>query len=448
MSHNIGFISDGGIHRPSLCPRIALALLFWCGAFGVASAATWCVNPKGKSGCQSTIGAAVAAASAGDTIQVARGTYKEQVVITKSLYLVAMDNNWPTIDATGLSNGIFINGMSAAPNVGVANVLISGFTVQNANFEGILVANAYDVTLTGNHVVDNNKSLSGATCPGIPAFETNEGEDCGEGIHLMGAVHASVVRNDVEYNSGGILISDETGPSSDNLITGNVVHENPYDCGITMASHGPATSVIPSARGSYGVWRNTVAHNISRHNGFRTPGAGAGVGIFAPFPGTIASANVVIDNQLLDNGLPGVAMHNHAAAPAPAPPVNLNDNVIVGNYLSGNAADTADAATPGPTGINVYSVAPITGTVISQNIFDDEKVDVAFKAPSGQLSVHLNDFTDAGVGVDNLGAGTVDATENWWRCQGGPGARGCTTVVGPGVTFTPWLTSSFGGDRQ
>ncbi len=98
-------------------------------------------------------------------------------------------------------------------------------------------------------------------------------------------------------------------------------------------------------------------------------------------------------------------MHNHAAAPAPAPPVNLNDNVITGNRISGNAADTADAATPGPTGINVYSVAPITGTVISQNVFEDEAVNIAFKAPAGQVNAHLNDFTRYGIGVDNLGTG-------------------------------------------
>ena len=407
-------------------------------------AATLCVNPGGTGGCQSTITAAVSAASPGDTIRVAPGTYKEDVVITKSVSLVSWDHRKPVIDATGLSNGIFINGMSAAPAAGVSNVLISGFEIKNANFEGILVANASDVTLLRNHVHDNDRALniSAGECSGIPAFETNEGEDCGEGIHLMAADHATVVRNDVGYNAGGILTSDETGPSRSNLISENNVHDNPYDCGITFASHPPAKSVIATATLPYGVSNNTISENISNHNGYQVPGAGAGVGIFAPFPGTTDSGNVVIHNILTNNGQPGVSMHNHAWSPM-APPVNLNDNVIVGNYISGNAADAGDAATPGTTGINLYSVAPVWGTIVAENVIDDEAVDIAFKAPSGQMNVHLNNFMDKGIGIDNLGTGSIDATENWWKCPKGPGANGCDTVLGPNVQFTPWLTSPY-----
>jgi hypothetical protein len=101
-----------------------------------------------------------------------------------------------------------------------------------------------------------------------------------------------------------------------------------------------------------------------------------------------------------------------------------------------------------PTGINVYSVAPITGTVISQNIFDEEAIDVAFNAPTGQINAHLNDFDKNGVGVDNIGKGTVDATENWWHCATGPGGKKCSTIVGSGVTFMPWLTSPFDTDHH
>ena len=431
------------IHGHTVRYVIGLGVLSLCAASSLA--ATLCVNPGGTFGCKSSISAAVSAASPGDTIVVAPGTYKEQVVIAKSISLVALVKGLSIIDAKGLSNGIFINGMWAAPKAGVSGVLVSGFRVRNANFEGVLIANASDVTIVDNHVLDNNKSLDigGGECPGLPAFETNEGDDCGEGIHLMGVDHSQIVRNESESNSGGILISDETGTSRNNLISGNSVHDNPYDCGITMASHGPATTVIPTATVSFGVLNNTIVHNDSSRNGLQLPGAGAGVGIFAPFPGTAAAGNVVSDNDLNNNGLPGVTMHNHAAAPAPAPPINLNDNVITGNRISGNAADTEDAGTSGPTGINVFSVAPITGTVISQNVFEDEAIDVAFKAPSGQVNVHLNNFNNRAIGVDNLGTGSVDATQNWWGCALGPLSKRCASVTGPNVVFTPWLLFPF-----
>src|SRR3984957_664488 len=427
MLQGLIVMPSSSIRGHSVRYLIGLGVLSLCAASSLA--ATLCVSPGGKFGCKSSISAAVSAASPGDSIVVVPGTYKEQVVITKSISLVALVKGASIIDAKGLPNGIFINGMWAAPKAGVSGVLVSGFTVRNANFEGILIANASDVTIVDNHVHDNNKSLDigGGERPGIPAFETNEGDDCGEGIHLIGVDHSQIVRNESENNSGGILISDETGTSRNNLISGNSVHDNPYDCGITMASHGPATTVIPTATVSFGVMSNTIVHNDSSHNGLQLPGAGAGVGIFAPFPGTTAWGNVVVDNDLNNNGLPGVTMHNHAAAPAPAPPVNLNDNVITGNRISGNAADTEDAGTSGPTGINVFSVAPIIGTVISQNVFDDEAIDVAFKAPAGQLNVHLNDFATRGIGVENLGSGTINATDNWWNCPAGPGGKRCSS---------------------
>ncbi len=428
--------------------RIAIRLLLagtivfsFAGLARPASASTLCVNPDGKHGCSSTIGAAVAAASPGDVIQVSAGVYKEEVVISKSLSLISESPLNATIDATGLANGIWVNGMSTAPSPGVSGVVISGFKVRNANFEGILLTNATDVTLVGNEVEENDASLTGGTCPGQPAFETSEAGDCGEGIHLMGVDHSTILRNEVAHNAGGILTSDETGPSDHNLLSENYVHDNSYDCGITLASHAPATTVIPTAKLSFGVWYNTISRNVSQRNGTLSPGAG--VGIFAPSPGTTNTGNVVIDNELLDNGATGVAMHNHAAPPSPAPPVNLNDNVIVGNHFSGNGPDNPGAPTSGPTGINVFSMGLITGTVIAQNTFDREAIDVGFSAPTGQLNVHFNDFS-SGIGIDNLSTGLVDATENWWNCGAGPNGGRCATVAGSGVSFTPWLTSPDG----
>ena len=236
----------------------------------LASAATLCVQKQGLLGCQKTIGAAVSAAAPGDVIYVAPGVYKEAVTITQSVSLVALPGTHTVIDATSLPNGIFIDGRSGAPNAGVSNVVVSGFDVRNANFEGILVVNGSNVTLADNHVHGNNQSLDIATgaCPNIPTFETNEGDDCGEGIHLMATDHATVRNSEIDHNAGGILITDETGPSQYNLITGNQVHDNPFDCGITLASHGPATALVPAVSLPYGVWNNTISYNASFHNGY------------------------------------------------------------------------------------------------------------------------------------------------------------------------------------
>ena len=416
-----------------------LATAFGVVAFAIACqpmfAATICVNPTGASGCQTTIGAAVAAASSGDTIQVGAGTYKEDVTINKTLALIGAGSATTIIDATGLANGINIDGSASAPNSGVSGVVVSGLTVENANTQGIIVQNASFVTIWNNQVLNNNKSLvltgtAAPTCPGIPAaLEAGEGFDCGEGVNLTGVDHSVVSNNVIQHNAGGILVSDDTGATHDNVIFGNLVADNAFDCGITLASH----SVM-------GVYHNTITGNQSLRNGLQVFGAGAGVGIFAAGPGNQNYGNVVVNNTLMGNGLPGVAMHNHASVPG-APPVVFNDNVIVGNIISQNGADTEDTATSGPAGINIHSIATVTGTVVSQNIISQESIAVAFTAP-GELTATLNNFAAGSTGIFNGGSGTVDGTENWWGCLGGPASPACATVSG-NVTFAPWLTSPF-----
>ncbi len=403
----------------------------------LAMAATLCVNPGGTSGCYATIGAAVTAAKPGDRISIAGGQYAEGVVVNKPLALVGAGSGSTIINAKGLANGIYIDGLD---NPGLSNVLITGLTVMNANFEGILVTNASYVVIAQNQVTANAQSLdaAGETCPGQPVFETSEAQDCGEGIHLVGVDHSTVSNNVVELNSGGILLSDETGMTHDNLILSNSVQENAYDCGITLASHPPSPQA--SSKLPYGVFNNVIEGNYSANNG-HAGGGGAGIGIFAPGPGNMNFGNRIVGNVIQNNGHPGVTMHNHAAPPG-APGINLNDNVIVGNFISGNGADTADAATPGTTGIDVYSVAPVYGTVIAQNTIVNEAVGVVMNNP-GTMEAHMNNLPD-GKAVANLGAGVVNATMNFFGCAGGPGTTGCGTVSGSLVTTAPWLSAPVG----
>ena len=407
---------------------------------GVSSAATLCVSPTATSACPyATIGAAVAAASAGDTVSVSHGTYHEDVVIGVSISLIGENRANTIIDATGLANGIDVDGLN---HPGLTGVSISNLTVQNAQIEGILLTNVSSSVVQNTHVIKNNIALdiSTFTCPGIPNWETGEGFDCGEGIHLSGVDHSVIANNLVEQNSGGILLSDDTGATHDNLVMGNTVQDNPSDCGITLASH-PLAGAGPTAAG---VYHNTITGNFSKHNGYQVPGAGAGVGIFSPAPFTKNYGNVVVNNTLTDNGLPGVALHAHA------PGATLNDNMIAGNTMARNGADTEDTFTSGPTGVNVSGgdngsggpLARITGTVVAGNTIRDESIGVAAKT-QGLVEANLNPFQNVPTGIDNIGGGPVDAVLNWWGCSNGPGAPGCSSVTGPNIVTFPFLTQPF-----
>jgi parallel beta-helix repeat protein len=409
----------------------AIAFLLLSGAN--IQAANLCVDASGKGGCLTSISAAVAAAAPNDVISVAQGTYSEDVVIGKPLSLVGRGAENTIIDATGLLNGINVDGFH---NAGLAHVLVSGFTVRNANAQGILVTNASDATISNNIVTGNDRSLDvdTLTCPPLPPyFQAGEAFDCGEGIHLSGVDHSIVTDNFVHHNAGGILISDDTGPNHDNLISANRVEDNPFDCGITIASHhfhlGPTDPAL-------GIYHITVSGNSSMRNGLST-GEGAGVGLFAGPPGAQNNANVIVNNVLTGNALPGVAMHTHG------PFQRLNDHLIMGNQISGNGED-GDPGTTVPTGISIFSpVVPLTGIVIAQNVIKGEGIDIGVNVVNGSnIDAHLNSFL-GDIGIDNIGAGTIDATANWWKCPGGPGANGCSTTSGSDIVTTPWLARRF-----
>ena len=394
-----------------------------------AVAASHCVSPHGRAGCFASINAAVNAAAPNDVIQVFPGRYAEDVVIGKPLSLVGSGRESTIINASGMANGINIDGLD---NSGLGNVQVRGFTVENAKFEGIVATNARDITLSDNRVVHNDKALTAGTCPGIPAWETAEGFDCGEGVHLSGVFSSVLSGNEVNENAGGILLSDDTGATHDNVLSGNDVERNSLDCGITLASHPPAP--VSGSATPLGVFHNTVFGNESSENGLAETGEGAGVGIFTSVPGAQAYDNVVTLNRLVGNGLPGVSLHSHT------PGQVITGNVIVGNYIARNHADTADATTPGTTGINIFGVSPADGTIVSQNTIEDEAFDVVVNTPA-QVDVHLNNFHPRSVSVANIGPGSANAAENWWGCPAGPMAKhDCATVSGANVLFDPWLT--------
>lgn len=66
---------------------LALSMMFVACCSGVWLA-DLCVNASGKGGCFTTLSSAVASAASGDVIRVARGIYREDVVILTPLSLL------------------------------------------------------------------------------------------------------------------------------------------------------------------------------------------------------------------------------------------------------------------------------------------------------------------------------------------------------------------------
>ena len=145
-----------------------------------------------------------------------------------------------------------------------------------------------------------------------------------------------------------------------------MVRDNRLDCGITLPSHNGDALANPSKGG---VYDNTVVGNLSEGNG------GAGVGMFAPFPGTASYNNVVMANTLRNNGEAGVGIHAHS------PGQNVSGNVIVGNTLSGNGVDPDFVDMTTKIGIMIGSVAVPVTIVVANNRIANEDVGIYRSGP-------------------------------------------------------------------
>lgn len=457
--------------RKARATSAAMFGLIAMAAATAAQAAVQCVGPGGKVpagaakkiGCTTTfahIGDAVTAAAPGDTVAVFPGNYAEMVTIDKNgLKLLGQNTKKTIIDATGLTNGVLD---------GASNVTISGFTIENANHEGILVTGAaaicnsdtppechpagapiQSVTIANNVVTDNDKGLVAGpppSCSGAPAFEA---EDCGEAIHLDGVNFSTVANNTVKSNAGGILLTDETNSNVGNLVNGNDVEDNTPDCGITLPSHPPNGDPANIGSQSFGVSGNTISNNTSNGNG------AAGIGMFTPTPGTSSQKNLVIGNTIMNNHEPGVIFHSHA------PHQRLNDNAIISNNISGNGADPnpgpneSDGPTD-PTGIEVYADVNADPVLVNAtgNTINKETNDIWVGAPGWNncsdaapcygMAAELNNLLGKNTGINNTGNAAsvfVVAPQNFWGCPKGPGQKGCTSAQG-NVTTNPFLSKT------
>jgi parallel beta-helix repeat protein len=298
-----------------------------------------------------TISHAVAGATSGSTVVVEPGIYPEMVLVTTKITLVSQSSQPSTtiVDATGKPAGIVVIGSGAARTV------IQGFTVENADNEGIYVQDSSNV-IVENNVVNHN------------ALNVIKGLGEIKGIQLTGTSDSTVAGNTVVDNLyGGIGVADDgpidpswnatavpgagipagsANPGNGNTISGNTVARNrPNHCAIVVSSYNQGE----------GVANNIVSDNLVVDNQ-------NGVIVAADTPNTSATNNTIISNNILNNGEGGVVIHSNAPG-----------DVVTGNAIINNVFN-ANGYAPGLVGIVMGGEGPVAvqSTTITGNTFQNE----------------------------------------------------------------------------
>ncbi len=355
-----------------------------------------------------TIQSAVNAAGPGGAVVVCQGTYHEQVVLTKP---VSLQGQGAIIDEAGVKPAfqVHLPPPTGAQTIYAAVVMVSsgirfsGFTVTHAQGEGILAAGLgrvlYGISISDSAVVHNDlgfgvKNSRYFQC----AVQGQEPGDCGEGVHFTAVADSAITGSLIGYNAGGVLMSDDTGPTHNNLVAGNTVTGNSTDCGITVPGHNPAAL---NAKGQpqpavAGVYDNVIRGNTVTNNGVK--GEGAGVLFANAMAGTASYGNLVENNYIAGNGLSGVTMHAHTIKPGQFE--YLSGNNVINNYIGKNNldGDTLDfPASPKDTkttGVLVFSGGTRVTLTITRNQIANNAVGIWLSKAVRAAGLRNNGFAN------------------------------------------------------
>ena len=283
---------------------------------------------------------AAANATAGQTVQVATGTYNEAVTVkgsgTPGAPIVFTAATGAAVNVTGKANGFVVSGRSW--------VTIQNFSVTGTSSIGISVSSSSNVTVAGNHVSYAGHPVDGQTA---------------QGIRLSTVTSSTVTGNTSDHNSeAGILLQNST---TGTLVTGNTTFANAR--GYTRAA--PGIDVRSAG--------NTVQGNVSHDN------EDSGLQFY-----TGGGGNLVLDNLSYRNGDHGID------------DLNAPNQVIVGNTVYGNVAAgiNLEGTSSGATVANNVSVDNgINSPRTSSNIrLDSSSIaqstihhDLVFLSPGGSV---------------------------------------------------------------
>jgi parallel beta-helix repeat protein len=205
----------------------------------------------------STIQGAINAATAGETVYIKEGTYVENVVVNKTLWLIGASREETIVDGrtTPRGNAIVVtaDGVTVT-NLTTANDVTGIWTASSNNM--IVENNIVNSSEIGIYVNSSSNTLDG----------NNVSECVFQGIQLSEASGNTVKGNTIEFCHQGLAINF----SSNNLVTQNTVMNNIYEGDGIFLTESPYNTLTENniTSNSHGV--GLVGSNLSSfyHNNF------------------------------------------------------------------------------------------------------------------------------------------------------------------------------------
>ena len=436
--------------RTSLFSVIVISLLLFAAPAaadtilvdGAAAGGPGCGDPGSE--CK-TIQEGVNESVDGDTVQIAAGTYEEQIDIAKSIDIVGAGVGQTVIlsppAALMQDKFDFTSTLVEHPIVFVhdtATVNISDLTVDGDNRGGVPCDGFYAIVyLRAGGSVDSVRA-TGITSTPFSGCQTGRALVNYNFDNLARTWSLTNSQAD-DFQKGGIEVR---GNNLTSTIEGN-----------TVIGAGPQTDIAQNGivvRNQALVRDNTVQDLLCNQ-------ASCGANILtqafssAMFLGA-GSAGAELDGNTITNS--DVAISNGGNVPGDVGTKSIHDNTITGNRYAGiftydgtlnldrnlvSGSDTGIFAESFEAGATDY-VAVVNGA--SNNIVNNDLgVRVYENVPGATdpvIDLNYNRIFGNTVGASSNSTGSSDLQWNWWGCNGGPTEAGCDSVTGT-IDFNPWL---------
>lgn len=396
-----------------------------------------------------TIQAAITAAGAGDRILICEGTYVEQLDVNKGVELIGAGDGSRiksppsavlqtrfTIDGIGQQPVVWAN----ANNVEIRSLEIDGDRQQFQNglqsLTGVSAENRSGLVIDDTHITNIQKNPFDGLQVGFSARVDNT-----DGVARTLTITDNRLDN---YQKGGLVIR---GLGLDATVTGNTI------TGIGPTIH-LAQNGISMGRSTSGlIANNTVTDNLCNeltcgpNTGTQTHASGI---ISSALVGPAGPTITIRGNDVRRND-DGISLSMRDDSTRVVEDNLLKDNRYTGLYVQDGVVETnRNRVEGGPDGIVALSGAQgfvptvrMTGNTIQGAGNGIRVIQIGgAQNPSPIVTAHYNRIVGNTVGLASGSTGAVDAENNWWGCNAGPGAAGCDSLAGSGVAgidANPWL---------